>query len=691
MNTAAQQLTAGDQQLLRATALLCSLAGGAVAVALASDSQEKAAARLRTTGRKHPLLQSLLQRAPMFLLALLVAMCTVTPFFAPVVFSVSLFLLNCIFVWFGIRSAVGIFFVWRGSVSHSHTDWTAKLKQELQLGGSDQTGADHTGSESVGLSMTDASMLGNKGFKLIHVIVIPNYKEDFDSLVDSLSVLASHSMAVTSYKVCLAMEAAEEGSEEKAQRLIRMFKHRFHAMICTVHSLVPGETRGKSSNVRHAVMTLANMPDAVPAAELVTVMDADTCFTADYFECITYHATIADPVTRRSQMYFAPVVFDRNTHAVNAAIRMIDIAWSSALMTMSMPYYPVRLALSTYSIPMELAIGIGYWDVTPEGSTITLCKSLIASLTNSASFYNTAMGEDFHTTLKCYLATGGRLKTIPVFSPSSQCHVDASSFWKSLHDRWVQCCRHAWAILDFSYGLRMLLTKELPRLPESYFQEWAVDPATGRKVNLYKPKSISGTFTLIMLYYHLYETFIFPVHIMFSGVLVALCLPGGGPAFLLPLENWIWSILSGTSLTDLAPVHPLIQQTLALIDQMRIVFIIPLLSTFVFFELFHEWVAAKRWQMPGAAARFGKRSVLKAGSRKMVYVAEWTLYLGVPIFMACSLLWAMGRHLVTDQLVYVVAAKPVVRVPFDEDSDVHPGAESCVDAGEEGVPMVLKL
>ncbi|KAJ3236453.1 hypothetical protein HDU81_010748 [Chytriomyces hyalinus] len=666
MNTV--QLTAGDQQLLQAVALFCSLAGGAVAIGLASDSEEKAAARLRATGRKHPLLQSVLQRTPMFLLALLVALCTVAPFFAPVVFSVSIFLLNCIFVWFAVRSAVGIFFVWRGSVSHSHTDWIAKLKRELEL--ADQTGTDHAASESVGLIKASVSKLGNKkAFKLIHVIVIPNYKEDFDSLVDSLSVLASHSMAASSYKVCLAMEAAEEGAEEKAQRLIRMFKHRFHAMLCTVHSLLPGETRGKSSNVRHAVMTLANLPDATPAAELVTVMDADTCFTSDYFECITYHATIADPVTRRSQMYFAPVVFDRNTHAVNAAIRMIDIAWSSALMTMSMPYYPVRLALSTYSIPMELAIGIGYWDVTPE-----------------------AMGEDFHTTLKCYLATGGRLKTIPIFSPSSQCHVDASSVWKSLHDRWVQCCRHAWAILDFSYGLRMLLTNELPRLPESYFQEWAVDPATGRKMNLYKPKPISGTFTLIMLYYHLYETFIFPVHIMFSGLLVALCLPGGGPAFLLPLENWVWSTVSGTSLTDLAPIHPLIQQTLALIDQMRIVFLIPLISTFVFFELFHEWVASKRWKMPGAAERLGKRSVLQAGSRKMVYVVEWGLYLGVPIFMACSLLWAMGRQLVTDQLVYVVAAKPVVHVQFEEeDSDVRSAEGKCLDSGEESVPLAREL
>ncbi|KAI8821962.1 hypothetical protein BJ741DRAFT_557240 [Chytriomyces cf. hyalinus JEL632] len=662
------QLTDGDRFLLQAVAAFVGIVGGAVVLGLAADTEEKMAARLKATGRKHPLLQAVLQRTPVFLLALLISMCTAAPFFAPVVFSAAVFLLNCVFLWFGVRSAVGIFFVWRGSVSHSHTDWIAKLEKELTIQ-STSTQEFTEKSERVGINGKSAAVVredgalggGAKSFKLIHVIVIPNYKEDFDSLVDSLSVLASHSMALGSYKVCLAMEAAETGSAEKAQRLIQIFKNRFHAMVFTVHSLLAGETSGKSSNVRHAVMTLANLPDAVNSAELITVMDADTCFTSDYFECITYHATIADPVTRRSQMYFAPVVFDRNTHAVNAAIRMIDIAWSSALMTMSMPYYPVRLALSTYSIPMELAMGIGYWDVTPE-----------------------AMGEDFHTTLKCYLATGGRLKAVPIFSPSSQCHVDAPSFYKSLHDRWVQCCRHAWAILDFSYGLRMLVTNELPRLPASYFEQMVEDPATGRKVNLYKPKPVSGTFTLIMLYYHLYETFIFPVHIMFSGVLLAIFLPGAGPAFLLPLENWCWSFLSGTSLTNLAPVHPLIPQVLTIIDQMRTVFIIPLFCTIVFFELFHEWITTGRWKMAGAAERLGKRSVLRAGSRKFVYLFEWGLYLGVPIFMACSLLWAMGRHLVTDQLVYVVAAKPAVHVRLEDEGHEGEGDFDSAPAGHEG-------
>ncbi|KAI8616432.1 hypothetical protein BC830DRAFT_1241025 [Chytriomyces sp. MP71] len=449
-------------------------------------------------------------------------------------------------------------------------------------------------------------------------------------------------MARANYRVCLAMEAAEKGSEDKARKLIHAFKSRFADLVYTVHTIKKGEIRGKSSNVNHAVRELAKLDgdrnrEVIEA--VVSVFDADTCFAADYFECISYHFCIADPVTRRSQVYFAPVLFDRNTHSVSPVIRIIDVAWSTAVMSMSIPGYPLRLALSTYSIPMDLAIGMGFWDTTPE-----------------------AMGEDYHTSLKCYLATQGRLKTVPVFSPSSQCHIAGQDFWREFRDRWVQMKRHAWGVLDFSYGVRMALTRELERLPESYFEAWSVDPSTGARVNLYQRKRVPGGVTLTFLYFHLYETFIFPVHVMFASALVPFVVPGAGPAFLQPLVSRIWGFLGG----GVADVHPLIPVVLQVVDRARGVFTVFLVCLIVLFEMQHEWCANKRWDVKTrgeeAVKRLGKRSVLAAGSRQWVYMLEWPMYLGVPVFMGTALVWTKWRQLFTDQLLYVVAAKPVVHV-----------------------------
>ncbi|KAI8616433.1 hypothetical protein BC830DRAFT_1080613 [Chytriomyces sp. MP71] len=606
-------VTPGDVLTLQVLAAVAVTAASVLAVRAMLDDGKS---------RRHPLLQAVLQRLPMALLAVLVAVMVFAPAHAPVIFCLSLLSLNAEFVNIGFRLAIGLFSVWRGVVAHSRTDWKRKWRAEC--------------------GVKDYGQFAIKYDQVSHVIVIPNYQEDLASLKDTLAVLASHSMAKTNYRVCLAMEAAEKGSDEKARILLDAFKGRFADLVFTVHTLLSGEIRGKSSNVNHAVRELANMRGE-RSREIVTVVDADTCFAADYFECISYHTAISDPVSRKSQLFFAPVVFDRNTHGVSTVIRITDIAWSTAVMSMSMPGYPLRLALSTYSIPMDLAIAIGFWDTTPE-----------------------AMGEDYHTSLKCYFATRGRVRTVPVFSPSSQCHIDGGTFWSSFYDRWVQMKRHAWAILDFSYGVRMAVANEVEVVPESYFEAWHEDPTTGVCENLYKGKNVSGAVTLAFLYFHLYETFIFPVHIMFSSILVVLCVPAASPALLQPLVRFLWCLVGGALLNGVPVVDPLIPATLQLVDYARTTVLVPLVCLFFFFEQFHEWCANGRWNVAKrgeeVVARLGKRSVLVAGSRRWSYVLDWFLYLGVPVFMGIALVWAMWRQLFTDQLVYVVAAKPVMNV-----------------------------
>jgi hypothetical protein len=45
--------------------------------------------------------------------------------------------------------------------------------------------------------------------------------------------------------------------------------------------------------------------------EILTIMDADTCFAEDYFSAVAYYYCIASPAQRKLMMFAPPTVFDR--------------------------------------------------------------------------------------------------------------------------------------------------------------------------------------------------------------------------------------------------------------------------------------------------------------------------------------------------------------------------------------------
>lgn len=106
------------------------------------------------------------------------------------------------------------------------------------------------------------------------------------------------------------MEMAEEGSEQKAIALVEKYKDKFLGIIYTLHPTgLPGEIRGKSSNTSFAARHLVgSRPDS---REILTIMDADTCFAADYFEAVSWHYSSASEADRKLMFFTPPTVFDR--------------------------------------------------------------------------------------------------------------------------------------------------------------------------------------------------------------------------------------------------------------------------------------------------------------------------------------------------------------------------------------------
>jgi hypothetical protein len=110
------------------------------------------------------------------------------------------------------------------------------------------------------------------------------------------------------------------------------------------------------------------------------------------------------------------------------------MTWSVVSISTIYPTSLVKMPASVYTISMDLAISVDFWDVGPE-----------------------AIGEDVHMLTKCFLSTGGHLKMETIYSPASQLNVVGKyhgngmiGYWSDLKARYVQAVRHV-SLLSTSF------------------------------------------------------------------------------------------------------------------------------------------------------------------------------------------------------------------------------------------------
>ncbi|KAL2756836.1 hypothetical protein ACRALDRAFT_2041425 [Sodiomyces alcalophilus JCM 7366] len=272
---------------------------------------------------------------------------------------------------------------------------------------------------------------------VIHAIIIPNYKEDVDTLRETLDVLASHPQAKASYDVYLAMESREPNVQVKAGNIAQLYAKKFRSIDFTVHPAdIPGESAGKGSNMAWAARKASERyPMEIRKDVIITGIDADSHLSSNYTALLaTMH--LAYPETAMTTLYSAPIIFDRNAHGVPAIVRVADIFWGAAGLSGLYNGSSIAPPTSVYSIPLQLVDRVGGWDCDAE-----------------------AIGEDLHMFLKCFFALNGNLTCRILPSPVSQSNVAASGkglrgLWAGMRARYKQALRHMWGALDTGYSIR---------------------------------------------------------------------------------------------------------------------------------------------------------------------------------------------------------------------------------------------
>ncbi|TPX56612.1 hypothetical protein PhCBS80983_g04419 [Powellomyces hirtus] len=498
------------------------------------------------------------QRLPGTLLLCMIPFAFLGPVYTPALFGLYYILLHSAFFLNNARSAYGMYIAYTNAKLYSLTDWVAKYCQETGTVDGNDTRHDLPFEQ------------------ITHVIILPNYKEEMDTLCETLDVLASHTRAVTQYKICLAMEEGEQGAPDKAGVLMKMYADSFYEITYTLHPLGrPGEIRGKSSNVAWAASQMALRSGGGLAGrhehEVITVMDADTCFAEDYFSAVTYHYTTSSPEQRRIMMFAPCTVFDRNSNSVPVFVRVTDMFWSIGVISNLYPSSSIKIPCSAYSVSMDLALAVNFWDAGPE-----------------------AIGEDMHMYLKCFFATEGRVIVKSIFSPASQCNVEGTgsgvSGWVSgMNARYDQAKRHLWGSLDTGYSLRRILMSFIAPNYE------ATIPLKNMGTTKYGKQEITSKlqynpFLILELLHRLLESHILMGHLFCMIIISAIILPIRS-SFSYPLATFFWGYISNE------PVHPYVELSLNISFWIRMSIVIPNVVMIWYYEKYHQWVGFERWAL----------------------------------------------------------------------------------------------
>eukprot|EP00747_Dinoflagellata_sp_TGD_P019175 gnl/TRDRNA2_/TRDRNA2_126991_c0_seq1.p1 gnl/TRDRNA2_/TRDRNA2_126991_c0~~gnl/TRDRNA2_/TRDRNA2_126991_c0_seq1.p1 ORF type:complete len:945 (-),score=155.32 gnl/TRDRNA2_/TRDRNA2_126991_c0_seq1:293-3127(-) len=264
--------------------------------------------------------------------------------------------------------------------------------------------------------------------EITHFVVLPNYKEDIEVLRLAIRSVASSKIARAQIGLVLAMEVREHGSKEKAAELAQEFMDDFKYVITTFHPPgIPGETPGKSSNVRWAGMQI--LEKDIPRLGLnidhvvFTIADADSEFHPEYYSALTYYfvnggCEEGQTPERYLSIYQPPILHYKNYVTQPCIVRLASFFTSQHELANLADPNAERVAYSTYSISARLAEAVKGWD--PDW-----------------------ISEDWHMTLKCFLATAGRVRIQSIPLGVINYAPEGENYWETIVARWTQAKRHA--------------------------------------------------------------------------------------------------------------------------------------------------------------------------------------------------------------------------------------------------------
>lgn len=267
-----------------------------------------------------------------------------------------------------------------------------------------------------------------------HIVIVPNYKEDLDTLRRTLDRLAEQWRAMESVTVVLAMESGEDEAIEKGRILETEYNRLFAHFLVHVHPKgLHNEIQCKSANqawaARWAKRQLVDERGLDIHHIIVTTMDADTLWHPDYLEALA--VKFATDEHRYSAFWQAPIRYHGNVWRIDPLMRILH-AYSSAweLAYLAGPWFQA-LPMSSYSMSLKLLDNAGYWD-------------------------SDVIADEWHMFIKAYFKREGELFLRPIFLPFLASATAGPNVWRAMINRYRQTLRHAWGAKEIGYAFTQI-------------------------------------------------------------------------------------------------------------------------------------------------------------------------------------------------------------------------------------------
>jgi cellulose synthase/poly-beta-1,6-N-acetylglucosamine synthase-like glycosyltransferase len=285
---------------------------------------------------------------------------------------------------------------------------------------------------------TAASQLPGYG-RVHHLVIVPTYKESDEILGETLECLARQTTPPERIAVVMAFEERDPHAPARAGRLARRYAQRFGHWFVTMHPDLPGEVKGKSSNLAWAARRVDEELIATgkldPRNLLVTVCDADSRMDRQYLAALGHE--VLSHRDGRLHIYQPAILFYANYARLPLPLRAVSSVFSL--------YSLARLAAthrlipqSTYSLSWWAARRVGFWDVD-------------------------VVPEDSHMFFKVWLHLGQRVRTRAIHLPVYADAAEGVDLWKSASSTYQQIRRWAWGVSDVPYlTLRTLRAQHIP-------------------------------------------------------------------------------------------------------------------------------------------------------------------------------------------------------------------------------------
>lgn len=287
---------------------------------------------------------------------------------------------------------------------------------------------------------------------LHHLIMLPTYGESEEILADTLDHLARQDVPLDRVAVVMAFEERDQKAPARARLLEARFGKRFGHFSATFHPAIPGEVKGKSSNLAWAARRfkeeLVDTGALDPRHLVITVCDADSRLHRRYLSALSY-SVLKEPAAQH-HIFQPAILFYANHWRLPAPLRALNSVYSLYELARMVPSYRL-VTQSTYSLFWRVAEEVDFWDVD-------------------------IIPEDSHMFFKVMFHYGRRVKVRPIFLPVYADAAEGPTLERTIVNTYHQIRRWAWGVSDVPYVvLGALRAPDLPWYTRAARVGWYVE------------------------------------------------------------------------------------------------------------------------------------------------------------------------------------------------------------------------